>query len=153
MQDSYENTSESKKMNDEKADDQNSLTDMVKPKSMDAWEKLSTYGKITTITITVFAVLCIIAFLLGKTFAAIIAILQIVLTVIALLMKKQIFKNSKKLTVYFNATFFCCFLIPYIYLFKSNYESIKRFKWSDIVLSDIVPETKSKSGEILISVC
>ena len=145
------NINESERKNAEKTNHKKSMSDKMKQKGLDAWNKLSTYGKITTIAITVFVFLCIIAFLFGKTFAAIITILQIVLTVIALLMKKQIIKFPKNWLYIIMLILAIILLIPYVHLFKSDYENIKRFKWSDIVLSDIVPETKSRSGEILIN--
>lgn len=152
MQNLFESmANESKKVNVEKTNDKKSMADKVKQKGVDAWNTLSIYGKITTIAITVFVFLCIIAFLFGKTFAAIITILQIVLTVIALLMKKQIIKVPKNWLYIIALTFAIILLIPYVYLFKSDYENIKRFKWSDVVLSDTVPKTKSRSGEILIN--
>lgn len=152
MQNLFESiANESERANAEKTNAKKSMADKIKQKGVDAWNKLSIYGKITAIAITVFAFLCIIAFLFGKTFAAIITILQIVLTVIALLMKKQIIKVPKNWLYIITLTFAIILLIPYVHLFESDYENIKRFKWSDIVLSDTVPETKSRSGEILIN--
>lgn len=152
MQNLFESiANESERANAEKTNVKKSMADKMKQKGVDAWNKLSTYGKITTIAITVFVFLCIIAFLFGKTFAAIITILQILLTVIALLMKKQIIKVPKNWLYIIMLTLATILLIPYVYLFKSDYENIKRFKWFDIVLSDIVPETRSRSGEILIN--
>lgn len=138
-------------MNAEKANGKISINDKIKKKSVDAWNKLSIYGKITTIAIAVLAFLCIMAVIFGKTFAAMIAILQMVLIVIALLMKKQIIKVSKNWLYIIMLTFAIILLIPHVHLFKSNYENIKRFKWSDVVLTGIVPETKSGIGEILIN--
>lgn len=144
-------TNEIERTDNEKTNGKKSIADKMKQKGASAWNKLSTYGKITTIVVAIFVFLCIIAFLFGKTFAAIITILQIALTVIALLMKKQIIKVPKNWLYVIILTFAIILLIPYVYLFKSDYENIKRFKWSDIVLSDIAPETKSRSGEILIN--
>ena len=76
----------------QKSDASKSLADKIKSKASEKWHKLSTYGKITTVAIIAFTLLCLIAILFGKTAAAVIAILQIVLTVVAVLMKKQVIK-------------------------------------------------------------
>ena len=58
-----------------------SLADRMKEKVSAKWGKLSTYGKIATVAIVVFALLFIVALLSGKTAAIIIAVLQIALSV------------------------------------------------------------------------
>lgn len=140
---------ESKRTNTEKSKVKKSVADKIKEKGVGAWNKLSTYGKITIIVITVFAFLCFVAFLFGKTFAVIIAILQIVLTIIALLMKKQIIKVPKNWLYIMTLALAIILLIPYICLFRVDYENVKRLKWSDVVLSDIVPEPESRFGKVL----
>lgn len=75
--------------NGDKVDTPKSLADKIKDKASDKWRNLSTYGKITTVAMSVFVLLCLVALLFGKTAAVIIAILQIVLTVVAVLMKSR----------------------------------------------------------------
>lgn len=84
------------KANAKKSDAPKSLVNKMKDKASEKWHRLSVYGKITTIAIIAFTLLCLVAFLFGKTAAGIIAIIQIVLTVVAVLMKKQIIKTPKK---------------------------------------------------------
>lgn len=73
-----------------------SLADRMKEKTSAKWGKLSTYGKIATVAIAVFALLFIVALLSGKTAAIIIAVLQIALSVVAVLMHRGIIKIEQK---------------------------------------------------------
>ncbi len=150
VQQLYESVaSEFKSVNAEKENAKKSIADKIKEKGIQAWDKLSTYGKMTTVIIIIFSLLSLTAFLLGKSFAAIIAILQIVIAVVALLMRKQIIKVPKNWLYMVTLGFSIILLIPYVYLFKSDFESIKKFKWSEIVLADILPAPNSRFGEIL----
>ncbi len=73
-----------------------SLADRMREKASAKWGKLSTYGKIATVAIVVFALLFIVALLSGKTAATIIAVLQIALSVVAVLMHRGIIKIEQK---------------------------------------------------------
>lgn len=73
-----------------------SLADRMREKVSAKWGKLSTYGKIATVAIVVFALLFIVALLSGKTAATIIAVLQIALAVVAVLMHRGIIKIEQK---------------------------------------------------------
>lgn len=132
-----------------KSDAPKSAVDKMKDKASEKWHELSTYGKITTVAMSAFALLCLIAFLLGKTAAGIIAILQIVLTVVAVLMKKQIIKTPKRWLHIIALVLAVVLLVPYVSLFGTGYGDAEKFAWSDILLADVIPETKSHLGEIL----
>ena len=73
-----------------------SLADRMREKASAKWGKLSTYGKIATVVIVVFALLFIVALLSEKTAATIIAVLQIALAVVAVLMHRGIIKIEQK---------------------------------------------------------
>ncbi len=73
-----------------------SLADRMREKASAKWGKLTTYGKIATVAIAVFALLFIVALLSGKTAAIIIAVLQIALSVVAVLMHRGIIKIEQK---------------------------------------------------------
>lgn len=73
-----------------------SLADRMREKAFAKWGKLSTYGKIATVVIVVFALLFIVALLSEKTAATIIAVLQIALAVVAVLMHRGIIKIEQK---------------------------------------------------------
>lgn len=88
------------------------------------WNRLSSYGKYTTIALVLFALLCIIAFLFGKVFAGVIAIIQFVLILAALLIKKQIIKAKKSINILAIVIAVALF-IPYgALLFKSDLDKI-----------------------------
>ena len=72
--------------------------------------------KITTVAMSAFVLLCLVALLFGKTAAAIIAILQIVLTVAAVLMKKQVIKVPQKWLHIVALVLAVILLVPYMTL-------------------------------------
>ena len=135
--------------NGDKVDTPKSLADKIKDKASDKWRNLSTYGKITTVAMSVFVLLCLVALLFGKTAAVIIAILQIVLTVVAVLMKKQVIKVPQKWLHIVALVLAVILLVPYMTLFGTDYGDAEKFAWSDILLADVIPEPKSHLGEIL----
>ena len=132
-----------------RSDAPKSLADKIKDKASDKWRKLNTYSKVTTVAIAVFVLLCLVAFLFGKTAAGIIAVLQIVLTVAALLMKKQIIKVPKSWIHFVALALAVVLLVPYVSLIKLDYGDAEKFAWSDILLADVVPEPESRFGEII----
>lgn len=133
----------------EKVNAPKSLADKIKDRASDKWHQLSIYGKITTVAMSAFVLLCLVALLFGKTAAAIIAILQIILTVAAVLMKKQIIKVSQSWLHIIALVLAVILLVPYVNLFGADYGDAERFEWSDILLADVIPEPKSHLGEIL----
>ena len=73
-----------------------SLADKIKEKASVQWRRLSTYGKIATVAIVIFALLFIAALLSEKIIAIIIAIFQIALAIVAVLMHRGIIKIEQK---------------------------------------------------------
>ena len=73
-----------------------SLADKIKGKALNQWGKLSTYGKIATVALAVFALLFIASLLSGKTAAIIISVLQIALATVAVLMHRETIKLEQK---------------------------------------------------------
>ena len=130
-------------------DVQKPVTDKIKGMWSKNWHKLSTYGKITTIASIVFVLLCLVAFLCGKTAAGIIAALQIMLIVVALLLKKQVIKTPKTWIHFVVREFAVTLLVPYVSLFVARQDDTERFTWSDIQLADIIPEPESHFGEVI----
>lgn len=129
-----------------------SLADKIKEKAAAQWSKQSVYGKVTTVFITVFVLLCLGAFLFGNTAAGIIAILQIVLTIVAVLMKKQVIKAPKSWLHFVALALAVILLIPYVSLLGANRNiprDAEKFSWSDIVLGTMLPEPESHIGEII----
>lgn len=131
------------------ADAPKSLSNKIKDMLSKKWHKLSAFTKITTIAIIVFVLLCLVAFLFGKIAAGIIAVLQIMLTVVALLMKKQVIKTPKTWIHFIAFALAIVLLIPYVSLFVASQDDAERFTWSDILLADTIPEPESHVGEVI----
>lgn len=74
-----------------------SLADKAKDKGIQIWNKLSLYGKITTVSVAAFVMLFLVALMAGKIAAVIISVVQIVLAVCSILMHKGIIKLEQKL--------------------------------------------------------
>lgn len=128
------------------------------------WKSLNPLEKIATLSLALFTVMCIIAFLSGKTFAGVIAILQITLIVFALMIKRQKIKITKGWLKTLAIVLSFTLVVPYLVTFsantntvkeakpsgsKVNTEEYKKFKWSDVVLGDMIPEPESHFGEII----
>lgn len=84
------------------------------------WNRLSSYGKCIAIALVLFTLLCLIAFLFGKIFAGVIAIIQFVLILAALLIKKQIIKTPKSWLNVLAIVLAVVLLIPYGALLFNN---------------------------------
>lgn len=126
-----------------------SLGDQSKENAAALWSKLTLYGKITTIAIAIFSVMCLVAFMAGKTFAGIIAIIAVALVIVALLIKKQVIKTPRSWLYIVALILAIVLVVPYASVFRVDNGNAEKFKWSDIVLSDVVPEPTSLFGEII----
>ncbi len=126
-----------------------SLANSIKHKCAEFWNKLTLYGKVTTIALSLFILMSLIGFLTGKSLAGIIAGLSVVLTVVALLMKKQIIKTSKKWIPIFMLFLAVVLVVPYVGAFGISNDGAERFKWADIVLGDMLPEPHIKLGRVV----
>lgn len=121
----------------------------IKDKLVKFWNKLNTFDKFASVGIILFAILSLVAFLLNRIVSGGIAILQIILIVVALLMKKQIIKNIKKWIPIIIMTISFIIIIPYFSLFKINFDDYERIDWNDIVLSNVLERPKSSYGKII----
>lgn len=119
-----------------------SIADKVKDQCIAFWKKLSVYGKVTTVLLTVFTLLCLIAFLADKTFAGIIAITAIALVIVALLIKKEIIKTPKKWLHTVALILPVVLIIPYLSVFRANRPS------SDIDLDTTIDTSFSDDENI-----
>ena len=97
----------------------------TKRKIKEFWNKRSLYGKVITVFVSVFVFLGLIAFLFGKNTAGTIAIIQVVLTVVALLMKKQIIKGPKTWLHIVALGLAVVLLFPYVNLFRGNFRNVE----------------------------
>ena len=130
-----------------------SIADNIKDRGVGYWNKLSSYEKVTTVALIVFTLMCLIAFIAGKIFAGIIALLSIALTVVALLMKKQIIKTPKSWIHIVALAIAIVLIVPYFSLFGGNGNSStdkgEKFSWSNLILGEVIPQPKSDVGKII----
>ena len=126
-----------------------SLGDKAKSKFHDFWSKLSTFGKISTVSIVASVLLGLIAFLAGRIFAGIIAIVWLAVAVVAILMKKDVIKVPKTWIPLLAVILSFVLVVPYFSLFKVNIADYEKYDWNEVVLADMLPTPESPYGEII----
>lgn len=151
-----------------KADAPKSFADKAKDKGIEVWNKLSLYGKVTTVSIAVFVLLCLVALLAGKTAAVVIAIVQIVMAVVSLLMHKGVIKLEQKklwlkwLVLAVAILFTALNIMSYSWgtqtpttgqnpssTNQDSGETAEQIDWKNITLSKVLPEPQSNMMELL----
>ena len=123
--------------------------DKVKAKFLEFWNKLSPFGKTTTISITLSVLLGLVAFLAGRIFAGIIAIVWLAVAIVAILMKKNVIKAPKTWLPFLAVILSFVLIVPYCSLFKVNIADYEKYNWDDVVLADMLPTPESPYGEII----
>lgn len=123
--------------------------DKAKAKFREFWNKLSMFGKVSTISIAASAFLGIIAFLAGRIFAGIIAIVWLAVVIVAILMKKYVIKVPKTWIPFVAVILSFILIVPYFGLFKVNIADYEKYAWSEVVLADMLPTPESPYGEII----
>ena len=121
----------------------------AKSKFSEFWNKLSLFGKLSTVGIAASVLLGIIAFLAGRFFAGIIAIVWLAIVVVALLMNKDVIKVPKTWIPILAVILSFILIVPYFSLFKINIADYKKFNWNEVVLADMLPTPESPYGEII----
>ena len=151
-----------------KADAPKSFADKVKDKGIEIWNKLSLYGKVTTVSIAVFVLLCLVAMLAGKTAAVVIAIIQIVMTAVSILMHKGVIKLEQKklwfkwLVLAVAILFTALNIMSYSWGTKTpttgqtpsstnqnSGDTAEQIDWANITLSKVLPEPQSDMMDLL----
>ncbi len=109
--------------------------------------KLSAYEKILAVSVLLFTLLCLIAFLAGKPGAGILALMQIAMAAISFFIKKEVIRGAKAwLSIpLLAASFFL--LAPYAVLLTSA--KTERLDWNEIVLGNRLPAPEINRGQIL----
>ena len=127
------------------------IADDIKVRRSGVWSKLSSFEKVTTVALIIFTLMCFIAFIAGKMFAGIIAVLSIALTVVALLMKKQIVKAPKSWIHIVALVLAVVLIVPYFSLFVANGKTDdgEKITWSNLILGKVIPQPKSDVAEIV----
>ena len=144
------------------------LADKGKDKGLEIWNKLSLYGKVTTVSIAVFVLLCLVALLAGKAAAVVISIVQVVMAVVSILMHKGVIKLEQKKTwlkwlVLVVAILFTALnVMSYSWGTKtpstgqnpsstnhSSDDNVEQIDWANITLSKVLPEPQSNKMDLL----
>lgn len=151
-----------------KADAPKSFADKAKDKGIESWNKLSLYGKVTTVSIAVFVLLCLVALLAGKTAAVVIAIVQIAMAVVSILMHKGVIRLEQKklwlkwLVLAVAILFTALNVMSYSWGTKtpstgqnpsstnhSSEDNVEQIDWGNITLSKVLPEPQSNMMDLL----
>lgn len=125
------------------------LGDKAKSKFKEFWNGLSVFGKLSTVSIALAALLCLIAFLAGRIFAGIIAVVWIAVGVVAILMKKNVIKVPKTWIPLLAIILSFILIVPYFSLFKVNIADYEKYNWDEVVMADMLPTPESPYGEII----
>ena len=147
----YEETNFREEFNPETVDTpkKETVMDKTKAKAIEFWRKRSLVGKLATISLALFALLTLVAFLAGRVFAGIISIVAIAVVVVALLMKKQIIKVPKTWIPLLAIILSFVLIVPYFGLFKVNIAEYEKYDWDEVILADMLPKPESPYGEII----
>lgn len=151
-----------------KADAPKSFADKAKDKGIESWNKLSLYGKVTTVSIAVFVLLCLVALLAGKTAAVVIAIVQIAMAVVSILIHKGVIRLEQKklwlkwLVLAVAILFTALNVMSYSWGTKtpstgqnpsstnhSSEDNVEQIDWGNITLSKVLPEPQSNMMDLL----
>jgi hypothetical protein len=114
--------------------------------------KKSKFSKVLIAFFAISFLMCALAFANGQIIAGIVAIAMTALFLISWLMGMQIIKEKKKSLRTIATTVAFILIIPYCMLFntqKANTNKAENFVWSDIKLSQILPEPQKTYGEII----
>lgn len=126
-----------------------SKSNKYKEKFLGYWNRLSIFGKVAAIGLSVFVILMLIAFIAGRIVAGIISIVQIVVIIVALLMKKNIIKVTYKWFSVVALALSFVLIIPYFSLFKINSADYVKYNWNEIILAEMLPKPESPYGEVI----
>ena len=151
-----------------KADAPKSFANKAKDKGIESWNKLSPYGKVSTVSIAVFVLLCLVALLAGKTAAIVIAIVQIAMAVVSILIHKGVIRLEQKklwlkwLVLAVAILFTALNVMSYSWGTKtpstgqnpssinhSSEDNVEQIDWGNITLSKVLPEPQSNMMDLL----
>lgn len=124
------------------------MSEKAKDKLAEAWSKLSVFGKIATVVIIAALLFGLVAFMAGRVFAMIIAIIQIVVVVVALLMKREVIKVAQKWIPPILLAISIVLVIPFFSLFKIDIADYEKYAWEEVILAEMLPEPESPYGKI-----
>ncbi len=127
----------------------NTQADSLKNKVRGFWKQRSRQGKLATVSLLLFAFLGLIAFLSGEVGAVIVSILAIGLTVVGILIKRQVIKVKKPWLSMLAIILSFVLVLPYFSFFGSDVSAKEKYNWDEVVLADMLPQPASPYGEII----
>lgn len=109
-----------------------------------------TYDIVMLVILAVLVIMLCGAFASGKILAGIIAVFQVALVVFSVLLKKQILRTQYDWLRNGALALAGILIIPFSFAVASSAKDsgAKRYDWSDILLSDVLPEPESNKAEI-----
>ena len=125
------------------------IVDKAKEKGISFWKQRSRLGKLATISLALFSLFAFIALVSGKVGSVIVSLLAIGLTVVGILMKRQVIKVKKTWLPLLSIILSFVLVLPYFSFFGSNASGREKYNWNEVVLADILPQPVSPYGEII----
>ena len=125
------------------------LQEKIKVFVVKSWNKLSLYGKVSTISIAFFTFFFLVALLAEKNLASFFAMFSLVLVIFALLLKKEVIKTSKKWLHIIALSLSFILIIPYFATLTAKDRS--DFDWTELLSqssSDNNHEDKKNTEEL-----
>lgn len=112
------------------------------------WKHAPAYEKFTIIVAVILLLLCLVAFLNGSIISGVFSIVQLVLTGVYFLIKKEIIHSSKRWIEILAIALVFVLLVPYFSLFGITNENTAKYDWDSIVLNEELPKPESPYGKI-----
>ncbi|MDH6366266.1 MULTISPECIES: zinc ribbon domain-containing protein [unclassified Breznakia] len=150
---------------------ENKVIDTIKKEAILFWSQLTLFGRVMTVSIVIFSLLGIIAYLFGSKYSFAISVIQIVLVVVSFLIKEGKIKSDKTYMYIIVIAVSFVLMIPYKQMFgyeksvnkqysyvstsnkeEKNEEEVdtrEKFEWSEIELSKKLPKPKSIYGSVI----
>ncbi len=125
------------------------IVDKAKEKGVSFWKQRSRLGKLATISLALFTLFAFIALVSGKVGAVIVSLLAIGLTVVGILMKRQVIKVKRHGFRYCLIILSFVLVLPYFSFFGSDASGREKYNWDEVVLAEILPQPVSPYGEII----
>lgn len=124
-------------------------TDKLKDKARTFWKQRSRQGKVATVSLLLFAFLGLIALLSGEVGAVVVSMLAIGLTVVGILIKRQVIKVKKPWLSMLAIILSFVLVLPYFSFFGSDTSAKEKYNWDEVVLAELLPQPSSPYGEII----
>lgn len=106
-------------------------------------QKLKRFGKPIKFLFVLFVLMFLLAYSNEKTWACVVAFIEILLVLIVILLQKDIIKTSKNKLYIIPLVLSLILIIPYGKTYNINYYDAEKIEWSDFILSNVLPEPES----------